>query len=292
MSEHKKQHILPRFYLEGFSSEETINGNKQNILWYYDIENKIIKCKSVDNISFKPYYYSYKTKNNKYDHSVEIYFSKLESYTSRIIKKIENDIDFLIKNYYKKNCAINRGLTEEDKQVLLIFIFYMLKRVPAFLDRIESKWREKYIELLKYFKREFDEAEFKEYLIRTMMLIGTGENVNFVEFFGKKNIEFMCNSYDDSTIITTDNPLHLINYNGPNGLINEGTNIRFPLSKKIMLNLYDIGNTKKIGKIISKRKLLDINIDIALRSYKFIYCCNEIYLKKILKLIKKIDNRF
>jgi len=288
LSEYKKQHYLPKFYLNNFSYVEKFNDKNQNIIWYYNKKQKIIRRKSTENIAYKSYYYSFKTTNDEYDLSVEKYFSKLENETAEIIRKIENDSNVIIKNLTKtgKRDNISRKLNENEKQILLIFIFYMWKRVPAFVNELEKEWGKEYNKSLKENKRTFNYNEFKEQIIELMMGIGTSSQNNFLNLFNIKNITFLYNNFDDVSIITTDNPFIRRNLNGPDGLNYPETNIFFPLSKKIILFLHHLGKKIDIKKIPSKKHLFDLNLDIAERAYDFIYSDNEIHLKKILKKLK------
>jgi hypothetical protein len=289
MPQYKKQHYLPRFYLESFSSQEKINENIQNILWYYDKENKILKSKSIENIAWKPFYYSYKINDVEYDLTVEKYFSKLENETAKVIKKIEKDVKIIIKNINKKiNDNVNRGLSENEKNVLLIFLFYMLKRVPAFVDKIEKEWKVEYQKLIQKDGRKFDENEFKSQVIESIMKIGARSKMNFIELFNKRNIDFLYNNFEDSNLITTDDPFIIRDLEGPEGFAYESTNIFFPLSRKLMMRLYKWGNKVEIKKIKSKEKLFKDNCDIAFNSYRYIFCCSKDYLTKILKKLNLI----
>jgi hypothetical protein len=291
MPQYKKQHYLPRFYLEGFSSEEIVNGNKQNIIWYYDKDKQIIKSKSIENIAWKPFYYSYKINDCEYDLTVEKYFSDLENETAKVIKKIEKDVTIIIRNYNKKiNDNVNKGLSENEKNVLLIFLFYMLKRVPAFVDKIEEEWKVEYQKLRQQDGRKFDENEFKSQVVESIMKIGARNKMNFIDLFKKRNIDFLYNNFEDSNLITTDDPIITMDLEGPEGFAYESTNIFFPLSKKLMMRLYKWGNKVEIKKILSKEKLFKDNCDIALNSCKYIFCCRKEYLIKILRKINLVIN--
>jgi len=280
-----KQHYLPKFYLKGFSKEIEKKGNKQNVLWFYNKESKNVAYKSIENLAYKKNYYSFINYDNHEDNSIETFFSKLENDTAKVLRKIEEDSRIIIKEHTRngKVEASGRKLTTEEKNILLVFIFFMLKRTPSFMDELEKGWRPKYEELLKENNRSFDYSEFRRQIIESMVEIGSGSQRNFLRLFDIKNLEFIYNNFDTSSFITTDNPFIVYNLNGPDGLAYPETNIFFPLSKKLILRLYDLGENITIKKALSQRHIFNLNVDVAKRCYNHLFSDNEKYLKKILK---------
>ena len=285
MPKHKKQHYLPKFYLKGFSKEIKFKGNRQNVLWYYDKTSKTIGCKSVENLACESYYYSYKINNNQYDLSFEKLLSKNENEAAEILKKIENDIKIIIKNFNKtgKFKFQYRVLSDDDKKIVSKFIFYMLKRVPVFMDKLERDWRIEYEKLLIKKNHNFDNDEFQKWKMYFLKEIGVGDDYNFVNVFLKKNYELLYNNSDISSFITVDNPFMVENPVGNPGFAYPETNIIFPLSKKLLLRLFDFGKKEEVKKVYSQNHLFNINLALARYSYNLIFSDNEIYLKKILK---------
>jgi len=294
MPEHKKQHYLPRFYLEGFSIEENFNGVKQNLIWYYSKETKELKRKSIENIAHKPYYYSYKDQKGEYDLSVEKYFGYIEFETSKVIKQLEDDFRVILKRYNNRDIDLLklRGLSNDEKNTLILFIFYMLKRVPAYVEYVEESWKKKYTELLIKHNREFDSNEFKKVVIELLMDIGASGDMNYVKLFNSKNIEFIYNPFFDSTFLTIDDPFININLNQKPGFVYKDTNIFFPLSSRLIIRFYDFGSSITLSKVDSNKRLFSINGHIASLTYKYIFCRSKLYLNKIVKELRKTFNGF
>ncbi len=182
MAEYKKQHIISENYLKGFSSVDYYKDIKRNCpVWFYDIKNKTLKLKSPHNIAWKPYYYSKIDKDGKYEHFIEKEFSKLESLVSTLIRKIDKNVRNIRK---KREIDI---LTEEDRILLIHFIFWHMKKVPSNIDTIYEGVKELYTELSQKYDEVFTESEIKNETLDLMMKVGNGEKFDFIKILSQKD---------------------------------------------------------------------------------------------------------
>ncbi len=103
-----RHHYLPKFYLEGFCK-----GDK---LWVFDRAIKEFRQQTSVNTAVKTNYYSIKEKDGEKRQEIEVMLSKIESPAKQVIDKL----------------LAREVLTADDKQILSIFMAFMMNRVPDF----------------------------------------------------------------------------------------------------------------------------------------------------------------
>ncbi|MDP3150271.1 MAG: DUF4238 domain-containing protein [Ignavibacteria bacterium] len=281
MPEYKKQHIIAENYLKGFSLVDYYKNNKANCpVWIYNLKEQTLKFKSPNNIAWRPYYYSYIDKNGDYEHYLEKEFSKLESMTNILIRKIDTNI---------RNIRQNREipiLTEEDRVLLVHFIFWHMKKIPSVVDWIYDEVKNAYTEISKRHNNTFRESMIKNRTLELMMNMGTGKEFDFVKVLLQKDFRIAFLSNDKSSFITTDNPVVRFNKTSTDGIGIESTEIYFPINQRCLILLHGVGNKFEYLRLSDRKLLYKQNRFMALKAKYFIISRDKEYLIKILKDLK------
>lgn len=278
MSKYKKQHYLSEFYINGFASKSIFSNYTCKDLyqvWIYDIENKTIKCKSPDNIAWEPYYYSQILKNGEYDHKLEKSLSKLENKVSKVIEKVNANIKRI-----RNNKSIIQ-MNDEDRFVIIEFIFWNMKKVPSIIDKLHNDIHASFIEISNKFQSEFKPAEVKNKTIELICNLGKNYGYDFVDVLNKKNFRFIYLRNDKSCFVTTDNPVVRLNKTDSDGIGLDSTEIYFPLTQRCLIFLHQIGNKYEFVGYSDRKYLLKHNIYMASKATKMIISRDKEYLIKI-----------
>lgn len=278
MPEYKKQHIIATNYLKGFSKIDYYKNSKANCpVWIYNIEENSLKNKSPHNIAWRPYYYSSIDENGTYKHLIEKEFSKLENMANILIRKIDSNIRDIRRN---KEITI---LTEEDRILLIHFIFWHMKKVPAVVDELYDKLSTEYKEISKKYNSTFNETEVKNKTLELMINMGAGKEFDFIKTLMQKDFSIVFLSSDKSSFITTDNPVVRFNKTDKNGIGIDTTEIYFPINQRCLIFLHGNGNKFEYLKFSKRSYLYQQNKFIASKAKYFIVSRDKEYLIKILK---------
>jgi hypothetical protein len=108
MSNSKRHHYIPKFYLEGFSTKGKIS--------IFDREQNIYREQTPINTFLETRYYAIKRDDGTYDTSLEEKMAAIESYAAPLINQIDNGSD----------------LSPSDKYILSVFLSLLKARVPEY----------------------------------------------------------------------------------------------------------------------------------------------------------------
>lgn len=112
MSDPKRHHYVPAFYLAGF----TVDRNRDASFSVYDREKNEFRTQTPDTSAHQRYYYATETPEGKRDFSVETFFSGFENAAKPLIDKLEQE-----------------GIITDDERATLALFFALLHtRVPQF----------------------------------------------------------------------------------------------------------------------------------------------------------------
>lgn len=293
----KNQHYLSKFYLKGFTKKYVFNKVKSYNLWIYNkTENRLI-LKQPDNTCVKSYFYSKINEDGSYNHQLEKELSKIEDKVKIVIDKILKNIYRLIESKDLRLISI----TSKDIDYLIEFVVWQIKRIPLYFDSIDGqyfKFKEKMKEELNRILSNTNSEEiidevldfnsFKNSKIDLIQNLGTESNMNFYEAIRNKNIIIYYITNNESSFITTDNPVIRINYEqkDKNGIGIPSTCIFFPLHKRCCLFLYGLGNSFGFHSLLRSEDINYINDLIANSFYNIIISRDK---ELINNLIKKMN---
>ncbi len=112
MSNPKRHHYLPQFYLKGFC--------KDDVLCLYNDKNKTAINLKPNNAALIKNFYTIENDDGSPNYEIEKRFSIIESETAPIIKKIINQTP----------------ISSEEKGILALFVGLLQHRTPGSLERL------------------------------------------------------------------------------------------------------------------------------------------------------------
>lgn len=289
MSQAKKQHYVPRFYLKNFS----INSNR-----------KTIQC--LDKINLRSHISDFGpiAQEEKFNESE---FQDIEDDLS----KIENNAGYLINNFLD-DPKYKRLNSEPFKLKLAYFILIQLIRTKEIRNRpidginsLKSYMADKY-DLKDFEIEKYDQLLNKEEIKEAHLDFIQDDNLDLLEgIFCKKWI--LLKNQTSMNFWTSDNPVVKYNPYGNLGLIVEGIQLFFPLSPKFclcILNPFCYSNFKEYKefdivdgfnnlKKAELSKITDINDVKFINSLQIRYSTEYVFFVKMnLKIMVKLSNGF
>ena len=275
MTNVKKQHYVPRFYLRYFTDD-----NKGQ-LFVFDKKSNFIFQKNITDICEQKYYYAFKD-TEEYNFMLEEHLSRKESEFSDVI----NTVITTIENYYYHKTKIIQTPNRNEKKVLLEFICYQILRVPKFIESLFSMTLPNF----KKFNKEDGIVqteketinEIKKYVFPYFF-----DKVDFlISILSKKNWKFLILSNNlNERFISSDNPIMITNsdINSPirGALIDPMTEIAIPLSKNIALCLKERELQYKLNyTIVDTSDYVNYANNLLLKnSFRYTYSGNKSLLK-------------
>lgn len=118
MNKPKNQHIVPNFYLDGFTDSEG------HLFAYEKEKNKFIEpYVNPDKFLREMHFYSWKNADGSWNYELEKHLSMIENAAKPIFEKLTNDLD--------------AQLTEYETESLLAFFSFLYVRTPKFRNIID-----------------------------------------------------------------------------------------------------------------------------------------------------------
>jgi len=286
MADTKKEHYVPRCYLENFSTEQKridvfdkwkLEIRPQQKLMdvamengFYDLDlsdafealEPSVREKAMADLLELPEVESWEDirvimENKKYIEKE--HFAKIEGHYSTLLKLIIQK-SYNGNHWVLQNC---NAMSESEKLLLSLFIAIQFIRTRSFRDNLGDMF-EKFIEAMAYksqmndedaspkdaFRCEVDPEYIK--LQHSAMIIDPDMAVHFAETFSD-HVWVVYYNKTDVPFYTSDSPVVNIPHKSDSfrsyaGFASEGIEIAFPLSRKLLLCMYDrntIGNCFK-----------------------------------------------
>jgi hypothetical protein len=273
MSNQQFQHYVSKFYLDGFLDPKSIGQERiEPYLWYLDTEKMSIKRKPPQKIAGRRGFNDLIATLNGPKSDFEGHYSKLESMSAPVIRKI-------------RRCKFD--LSEDDKKTLILFLCHQKTRTPAdrafMWDLVEKEGnyfenRKKYEEMLKRAQMNAMHPENLEGFIEKV------EHDSTVQFGFKRGNDYFKDIVDqvlemkwtfiypasrDSYFITSDNP---VGWNGDDETIEE---INLPISGicKLLIHRYD-GFPEGPG-FSDPEFIMGVNLVHLKRAHQQVFCPTE-----------------
>lgn len=306
MSEPKRQHYLPQFYLKNFC--------RDGLLWVYDRETNEYKQQTPLNTALQNQYYTALTPDSKKTTEIEKFLSVIENLAKPVITKIDS----------------KKPISPQEKEALATFISFLKTRVPDYGKSVNEMFEKtmKKINLLMFSSEKQTAEVIKKYEEDTGQKIGLSPKslMDFVQgdryklgiskewrlemmmSLGAELIRYFLNmdwlfleAPTKSSFITSDNPFVLVppkDYDPKGfygvGIITKGAKKVIPLSSKTCLIMGDYGQ-KMIGGSISSENARHINLNIASHCDRFIIGKDRALLERLVKITKidkwKVESR-
>ncbi len=297
MSEPKRHHYLPEFYLEGFC--------RDGLLWLYDREKREFRQQSPKNTAVQSYYYSLVDYEGAKDSGVEKMLSQVEGLAKPLRDKL-----------------LARGkLTTQERAEFALFVALMMNRVPdfeksmnkiaedmarriadiAFGDEKRASATMQSLEKKTGVKPDVSAKEMVDFQERGQYEIRANRNLSLkamVELSAEAACLFaqmdwqVWHAHTKAAFVTTDNPVVILppKDHRPDsmfsvGLISEGAKKLFPLSKEAMLVMRDRGESLQHADV-PRPITRALNAWLAGHSDRFVLASSEALLASIVDRFK------
>lgn len=296
MSQPRRHHYLPRFYLESFSREGTLT--------IYDRSKNEYRRQIPEKVAVEKDYYAVIDADGKKDMGVERFLEKIEHKASLAIKKLD----------------AREMLTPEENEAIALFVGYMKCRVPDFEKGVNELTEKMLMELSKTLfadeksaaslmkQMEADAGEssgltpadmvaFAEGGLYEIKQTNRGYTVDMMITMGHKIANLLMNmdwvilqAPSETAFITTDNPFVLTPPSGHTpghiyggyGIATKGALKIMPLSAKSVLMITDMGR-RVAFKTLPKHVVRKFNIAIAAGSDQLVMGKDKIVLERMVK---------
>lgn len=295
MSNPKRHHFLPKFYLKYFCENK--------LFWVYDREKNEYRKQTPNNTAIQKKYYSFIGCDGKEHNEIENkVLSDIETEARPIIDKINN----------------KKMISPHEKIILTIFITFLHLRGPGFekeMNDIFENFIKIYAKLTfstekntkKIIKRFASNNRQKDISPKKLMNFVNKENYKVKahrEFSLKKMYELaqelptyfiqmdwqFCYSPKTSLFVTSDNPFVLIPPNdykkgeiGRLGILSRGTKKIVPLTQKVCLVISDKGG--KIEKVdITSKEVREFNFHVAKNCDNLLISRDKSLLEELVKI--------
>lgn len=298
MTQPKRHHYVPQFYLKNFA-------NDKGQIWVYDRQTKKYRQQNVRDTAVQQHYYRIETKDGTHSTEIESFLAELEGNACTAIVKLER----------------GETLTEDDRQYVAAYVALQMTRVPDF-EKSSNESQEKLIR--KMFKMSFHSVEatqkrldkLKEKIGEVSGEVSPEEMYEFIQQdrykmkFPRQNAirsmlklaEHTANYFiqmdwlllragGGGTFITSDNPYTLFpppTYN-PNdfwdsavGILTPGAKKALPVSPNSCLFMLDHGG-RYAENTAPRDKIRFFNDFFARTSGRFIFAKDEALLRSVVK---------
>ncbi|MDD2901780.1 MAG: DUF4238 domain-containing protein [Syntrophales bacterium] len=296
MTQPKRHHYLPKFYLEYFCKD----GN----LCVFDRKTKEFRNQTPVNTALKSNYYSFKDSEGKKLTDIEQLLSQIEGNAKNVFEKAIN----------------NEDITAEEKEHPSLFIAFMMNRVPDFEKSVNKVYEHTIKSTLKMIysdeKRvqttldEFEKEHGEKLGLSAEELVEfhKGDNIKVIidrikslqlmidisfkifHFFTQMDWLFL-HAPQETSFITSDNPVVLVPPEdfpkGPYGIgiLFKGVRKLFPISQTTCLIMLDHGDLLAHHKT-DKQTVRNINLNVALYTERFLIGRDELLIKNIVRKTK------
>ena len=258
----KKQHYVPRFYLENWALPNTYQ------VYVYDIVNQKVRVSNITDVACENYFYDLDCFEKVEDRQfIENFFSKkIENDYSKLLTKIINRVNCM-NQWEREKCYF---VSEEDKASLSVFLALQFLRTKTVRNSIieMSNCLQQILNDMgvpEETKMEYSVSKDESKYIHAEMIFDSEHIVEMATRFASLTWILIVNKTEQS-FFTSDTPIgmqgHIKNdFMSMSGIQSEGIEIYFPLSPNMMLVMYD-GNYHKHVQPYERRLVENDDIEI------------------------------
>ncbi|MFA5012579.1 MAG: DUF4238 domain-containing protein [Ignavibacteria bacterium] len=296
MVKYKRQHFIPKFYLDNFA----IN----NKIWVFDRIKKEYRIQSIKDTAVIKDYYSLKN-DSKNIYQIEEFLSKVESITKLVIDKLINgstiddsekvSLSVFLALLFTRTPEYEKQTNELTSKAFKKFnevLFPNIESVKARIAHIEKKGNKSLnISAEEFFNSIKDQQVTAKYDRTNMIYMMIHHATGFCYYFHKKEW-FISKSLETSEFITSDNPIIKIPTSDQlrdkvrgYGIDTPGVKKVFPLNYCTSLCIADDGSCIGFGNLDSGN-IETINKFIAINSDRYIFGRSKEMLHKIVGLTR------
>lgn len=306
MKEYRNHHFIPECYLTNFTEDG-------KGIWVYDKKNGKTFQQSISNIFFKKDFYrineddipdNLKGEINPLSLEKDYFANEIESKYNDYLKFLIPRIDELIANGLRNVC-----MPEEDIQAIALFLVFQFLRTPKAREEIVCLHND----TMQQFVAKLDEISPQNDFIKAMKLQAEMEAaINYPPVFlhasrtfandqvVKKITEDLVNNIwqiyvsPDDYFYSCDNPIIIERTDYDNteyidmGLNSYGVVVSFPLTKKILVRIFERRAFHDLLKQIDRRIVIIDNDFVKSENKKCCMCANQFVVSAISNFEKLI----
>lgn len=257
-----------------FSNIKQRKQKEKLLAWAVNVRSNEPINNQIDIEDFCAYDNLYELRNEKGEflarNYIENMFGKIEAEVGSVLKKINE------KSQDGKYLKCTSVLSEYDKSILIILMTMLQFRDPETINYG--------IKILQHDNPKINEREARNFTLMNLLPLGVDSewDENTIirtavkKYFG---MEFQIGVTSDDLIITSDRPV----VEWPpdeNELFNRPQAVMFPLTSKLVLNLFPILNTQQMGRsffyVLNEGQIRDVQINVTSCARRWIFSRNAI----------------
>ncbi len=280
MAKKKRQHYLSQFYLKGFSPNfrsQSATDSELEQVWCYQIKKKRLGLKSVRNVAWKPYYYSFIDKTGRQNSLVEDAYAEIEKKVSDTLRRVADVVDELSRR------VGTTGLTKEDRFYLAEFVSMNMTRIPVTFDYIIQESEDYVRKQEAKHGDSFEPGYAKTLALKLLLQVGRTEDANIVNFLLRRDCRIFYVPRMKTQFITTDNPVIRLNKKESSGIAYLSTQVYLPLNRRTMLLLHLEEGNYQVEPYGDISEVFKLNCFMAKSAKEIIVGCDRDYLHRVVK---------
>ena len=295
MNNPKKHHFVPESYLSGF----TLTGKKKDKFWVIDKLNETVRRSTPQNEAHKRYLYKVKVEKGDDEFAIEKSFSKFENDAIPVLKEIDekhsipcgeqydllinylalqivrtpkfrDDLEKMLSNFYNQVGKLCLQMILQSKEYFDNYIDEMIRHKPYLCKEQFNYGRLCDVVKNRNIKAVIDNNYHVENSLKTINVL--------LPCLGNRNWCVLSPMDNRQYFIASDNPVVLIwsnhrNFNSPLGYGLRGTDVIFPINKKIaILGRFE---PQPIQVLLDFQNVAKLNNYIANSSVRYLYSCEK-----------------
>jgi hypothetical protein len=294
MSNSKRHHYIPKFYLEGFSP--------QGIMWVFDREKNLYRSQTPINTFLETYYYAVEQNDGIYDTSLEEKMAEIESYAAPVIHHLDDGGELSLIDKYTLSVFVSllKARVPENEKVIEELRSEMLKRLGPEVDRNPHPF-EPLLPRPSFIPPDAKRVDALK-LIQELELLASNPKEahnDFLKTIIPSTIEMsdylfqmqwlIAHASSDTSFVTSDNPFLIAppEFYDPNsptgiGIATPGATKIIPLSLKSCLFIFDKGEGA-VHTQFDRDKIKEINLMIANGCMRYVISRDESLLRYLVK---------
>ena len=270
MAQNKKQHYLGQAYLKGFADRK-----RRDAIWQFRASTNEVRLTGISNVGQRSYFYSTEDPSGNRDHSIERWFSRVESWWPSLLAKISSNLESISTG--------NRALriTDDDRVRILQYVLIHLLRVPRSME-----WMRRYVEERHPRRSVLTDREVHNLRVRELEYTHDDMVYRWIEFLDARELTIEAVPAGSRvTLFTSDNPVIVFNPEGTDGIAYETTHIVFPVTRRSFIRWAGKCTTRNaiMVKVYHDREFIDgLNRHLIETATDEIYSSNSRRLHEIL----------
>ena len=274
-----KQHFIPRVYLKEFSEIKRTDKVEKAFIWQFDLKRmkQIPAPVNIADICYEKNLYELRDEKGNFfaRNIIEKTYEKIERAFGGALESIKR------RTQDEKCLFCTTFLSEEEKNMLIIFITTLMYRDPVSIGRG--------IAFLHESNPDMSDIQRRNFTILNLLPLGLNpewdqKTVSRTALDNLSNMAFQIGIASDNAIFTSDNPIVLWSSHN-NECPNRPEAVAFPLTSRLVLYLFPLENLDSIGSNylfqMDEERVQEIQMNIAICAKRWIYSREKLTDKQV-----------